>query len=506
MPHPTNRWVTLLAATALLATAAPAASAAGPAGLSWGGCADRPDDAGVECATLPVPLDWSDPSGPSIGLALARTRAARPTERIGSLLVNPGGPGGSGVDMVFRRRFSSALSDRFDVVGFDPRGTNRSHPVRCDATGFSEALRFPTNATEFERNLAQNRRIGASCRQLTGPLAHHVDTASSARDIEAIRVALGEQRVSYYGVSYGTQLGAQYAELFGHRLRAMVLDSNVDHSIDEWTFQRSQAVVVEANLGQFADWCARTTGCPLGDQARQVYSRVLARATRGQLPGWSADQVRWLFYNNMYNPARSWNPLAAKLRELDQAQRPAPPATTRRGPRDAADFDAQYRSVTCQDWRFTINDHQRLAGWERRLRQDAPVLGSSALAWTDMTGCLGWPAPVTNPPHRLRVQAPVPVLLVNSRYDIISPLSWAERMRRQLPGSSLLAYDGVGHGDYWLSQCAQQRVDAYLLQPRAVEPGARCPAVWPAGPRARRQGQELAPPVATGRDVASVWG
>ena len=454
----------------------PAAASATPAALAWQPCTST-EPTKAECATVPVPIDWSKPDGPKIGIAVARQRATDTSRRIGALLLNPGGPGGSGVDWAMAPGdLGKEIRARFDLLGWDPRGIERSKPLACDTTRYDPNLYFPRSQAELQLATDQNKRLGLSCQQRSGLLAAHMDTVSGVRDMEAIRVALGEAKVSYYGVSYGTQIGQHYAELFGDRLRAIVIDSNIDHSQDTAGYQHTQAESQEALLTEFAAWCGRTAGCPLGStDAREVVRRLLDRADRGKLGSWRTHQVQSVLFDAMYLPD-DWSQLAQLLKDLDVPKPPAPEAA------DPSEYiySAQYYAVTCQDNRWPVSGYPQLSQLEGQLRRVAPVLRYSVLAWGDLTGCHGWPTPVRNPQHRLKPKAGTPpVLVAGVRHDPATPYGWSVAVHRQLPGSTLLTYDGAGHGAYFRDGCAQRLIDQYLLTLRQPKPGTHCPATWP---------------------------
>ncbi|GAA4621272.1 hypothetical protein GCM10023196_008510 [Actinoallomurus vinaceus] len=188
---------------------------------------------GAECATLSVPVDWAHPDGPTFGLALARRTATGPGVPVGALVFGPGGPGDSGVDRVVTGidRFSPEIRRRFDIVSFDPRGVGRSSPVTCspDLLARRPSPKIEDQAA-FEATLAYNRRLRADCRARTGPVFDHLDTAQTVRDLDAVRTALGEAKLTFHGSSYGTMLGAQYAETYPRRVRAMVLEGVMDQA------------------------------------------------------------------------------------------------------------------------------------------------------------------------------------------------------------------------------------------------------------------------------------
>ena len=494
----TARWVLASGLSACVLGASPPAQAATPAaGLVWDAC-PNPDGAAeraglsVECATLPVPIDWSRPDGPKVNLALARTRAASPAKRIGALLVNPGGPGASGVAYVSDpASFGPALRDSFDIVSWDPRGIAGSQPLSCDTTGFDGRLLFPRTAEQLAAVTEQSRRIGDSCRQRSGPLAEHLDTLSVARDLEAVRLALGEERISFYGKSYGTQIGQHYAELFGDRLRAAALDSNIDHSLDTLGYQRTQAESLETLIGEFAAWCRRTTGCALGQtDAKALVARLLDRADRGQLGTWRTDQVQMALLLGTYSPA-GWPELAAQLKRLDGPEPPAPSPDNDIHP----DLIPFYYPVTCPDNRWRLTGYDQLVRYEQQTRQAAPTVRYSPLAWSDLTSCHGWPAPVRNPQHQLRPRPGTPPILVAAiRHDPATPYAWSVAVHRQLPGSTLLTYDGAGHVVYRNSPCGRELIERYLLTLDRPKAGTHCPARWPTqGASGARSGSVPAP-------------
>ena len=485
----------LLAGTSV---AAPSVESSSPGRIAWKSC-EPPSGVSTsdkfECATLKVPVDWKRPHGATIDLALARHLATDPEHRIGSLLINPGGPGGSGVDFAFRAPdfFSPELRARFDIVGFDPRGVSRSNPVKCDEDLLDAHWKAiqPDSASAFAAFRKGSRALGESCRNLTGPLVDHMATTDVVRDMDAIRAGLGEQQISYYGVSYGTQIGQQYAERYPNRIRAMTLDSNMDHSVGPWSYQKSETVAAEESYGQFADWCARTASCAIHDRdARALFDSLYKRAQAGELvlPGDSPQKATpWDFQDfvvgYMYSPT-TWFDLAKALKDMDAAAPAAAPSGEKHG--EATPF--AYYPALCQDYQFNLPSYAALARQERALARLAPVTRFSTIGWQDVVGCQNWPTKVTNPQHRLRVEGTPKLLVTNSRYDVATPYPWAVDVARQLGSTAaFLTYDGVGHGDYRRSPCARDAIDTYLLTLQTPNPGTHCPAVWPTAPSAKRK-------------------
>jgi pimeloyl-ACP methyl ester carboxylesterase len=487
----------LTAAATTLATAVivnfPASSGpaqAAPRTIDWQPCPGTP---GVECGTLSVPLDWSRPGGQAIDLSLARRRATAPSERIGSLLFIPGGPGGTGAGLI---RETQLLSDnvarRFDIVGLDPRGAGHSNPILCDLEIALEPYPIaPQDQAEFEQMVDHNRRYGQSCRRMSGPIFDFVDSVSVARDMDAIRAALGDTKLSSYAGSYGTLAGQMYAELFPGRIRALALDSSMDHSLSTtFQFMRTEAVGVQESFDEFVRWNARTPDSPLaGQDARAVFRDLLARAERGELtfPDGSpltAFELRLLTHRAFYGPA--WRDLAdvfAILQTTGTAQ--ANMLTQRAQLRSAAagTIADPLQAMFCQDWRLPVHNYVELAAYRAVLeRTVAPDIKQSPLGEFVSLACAGWPGTTTNPQHRLRINSGSPILMVNSRFDPATPYQWATNVASQSRSFVLLSYDGWGHAAYFgASACVTDSVDTYLLTRRTPPPGTHCPAVEPPG-------------------------
>ncbi|MDO3701452.1 alpha/beta hydrolase [Micromonospora sp. C28SCA-DRY-2] len=477
-------------AVALLVTGAPSpAPAATPPpdrapAIAWQPCEA---DATAECGTLSLPVDWDRPDGDRFDLHLARRTATDPTARLGSLVFGPGGPGDSGVHRIIANdRFSDDLRRRFDIVSFDPRGIGRSNPVLCSARLLARQPQVIADQAQFAATLAGNEALRADCRERTGPLFDHVDTGSAVRDLDAIRAALGERRLTFHGSSYGTLLGAQYAEQFPHRVRAMVLESAVDHSLGTRAFLDTQAAAAQDSFDEFVSWCARSTSCPLHrEDVRAVWAGLFVRAERGELAdpdrpgvGLSPYGLSRFAQRKLYGP--DWAGLARQIVAL----RAAPPVGTTAASAGGQHEDASQPhpfAVFCADWHLPVRDHSEYAAHLRRMARIAPDLRYPQ-ALPAVATCLGTPAPVANPQHRLRVRTDVPLLLASTRHDPASGYDWARNVSRQLGRSGvLLTYQGWGHGNYSRSACVQSAVDRYLISIEVPARGTRCPAVAPAG-------------------------
>ncbi|MCO1595401.1 alpha/beta hydrolase [Micromonospora sp. RHAY321] len=477
-------WAVALAVAATgLTPASPANARPRPLpSIDWQPCAG---DATAECGTLSLPIDWRRPGGERFDLALARRVATDPSARTGTLVFGPGGPGDSGVDRVVAgsSRFSADLRRQFDIVSFDPRGTGRSHPVVCSKDLLARQPQLLTDQAQFDTTLAGNALLRADCRARTGPLYDHVDTTSAARDLDAVRAALGERRLTFHGSSYGTLLGTRYAELYPHRVRAMVLESTVDHSLGTSAFLDTQAVTGEDSFDEFVAWCDRTAACALhGRDVRSVWAGLHARAERGLLTDPARPSVvltpfelSRLAHRELYDPR--WPKLAGWIASLDAAATPSAVAPVERSTGDAV---APYPfAVFCQDWSLPVRDYREYAGHLRRVARLAPDLRYAPALFALVT-CLGTPTPVANPQHRLRVRTDVPLLLAATRHDPASGYNWATNVARQLGDHGLLlTYEGWGHGSYTTSPCVGGAVDRYLTSVVVPRPGTTCAAVDP---------------------------
>lgn len=467
-------------AMALTSVAWAASASPGPAPvLDWQACAEN---AAVECATLSVPIDYSRPEEGRIDMAVARRAATNPEQRVGSLLFMPGGPGGSGVDRLLSGSpFSPEVAARFDVVSFDPRGTNRSHPVLCDADLLVSAPNVvPDTGGTLGDVQAYARKLGDSCREHTGPLIDHVDSVSVARDLDAFRAALGEEKISLYGISYGTLAGQMYAENFPSRVRALVLDSVFDHSLGERGFFETEARAGEDAFAEFARWCAGNQQCALhGRDVGQVFDDLYAKAVNGQLhlPGDPATLITPMdlvtgTIGFFYGP--NWSRAAEELKALaDQT----PPASARSVAEPVPFPVASF----CGDHRFDISSEGEWVRFWKRQNHAAPHLRTH-FAWQVASACIGWPGETGNPQHRLDIEGAPPILVLNSLHDPATGYEWATNVARQIGGSRLLTYDGWGHGVMGRSECTLGAVDRYLVDLTAPQPGTHCPAVPPETP------------------------
>ncbi|MEV6830614.1 alpha/beta hydrolase [Amycolatopsis sp. NPDC051102] len=476
------RRVAAIFAVLVVMAAVPAVASASV--LTWHSCATQQEPT-AECATVDVPIDRARPELGSAQLALARLPALDPGGRIGSLLVNPGGPGGSGVGFVQFGGLASpdlgALRQRFDIVGFDPRGDWFSTPrITCDpATLFDPALdRFPSTRAGFDALAAHNRKAGEDCLARTGPLLANADTQSAAEDIETIRAALGEPRISWLGLSYGTELGAVYASKHPDRVRTMVLDGAIDHARQLRQAILEEAAATEDALVRFADWCRRSAGCALhGQDVLRFYDAVVARAARGGI--WSgdlgrpatADEVSAGVYNHLYI-RDDWPALGTALAAAG-GEFPDARALTERNQFLSPIYGA-YRSIGCHDFPSPFTGPADMGLMAGLLRVAAPHSWRYSEYWDLTSGCAGWPVPAKNPPQPHPVHGAPPILVVGGAHDPATPLAWARGLAASIDDAALLTRTDDGHTGMFNSACARAAEVTYLVNGVVPGRGAVC--------------------------------
>ncbi|MCE7082494.1 alpha/beta hydrolase [Streptomyces sp. ST2-7A] len=480
-------------------------SACGPPDVLQGGGpapSPPPDGTAWECARLTVPVDWTDPTGETIGLALIRIGALPDdsTPRVGSLVFNFGGPGGSAVASLpgFEHRFTG-LRAGFDLVGMDPRGVGASAGVVClDDTAVDRNLRevgFPRDAAGEEEWLRAREEYAAGCAERAGGLLPHLTTANTARDLDLLRHVLGDSGLHYYGASYGSKLGAVYAGLFPERVGRMVLDSVVDPG-------RS---VVERSLGQtegfqralevFLADCAGRADCPTGThpgEGARVVGDLLEGLADRPLPtadGRPLTQRLALHgvIGSLYSDTGRTRLRAALGRALAGDGTGLLEAADRYLGRDG---EGRYRNLHAANTAVNCADFASRPGPAevRRYRAEflaaSPVLGPY-LVW-DLTACHGWPVVSERDQPEVHAPGARPILLVGTTGDPATPYEGAERMREALGDGTgiLLTLEGEGHGAYTGGDpCVVTAVDAHLLSGATPPDGTVCERTrWPPDP------------------------
>ncbi len=487
LPRSSRAGLAVTGALALLfSTGAAVATESPGTGIDWTSCPGQPQ-AGAECSTLAVPLNHDRPRAGSISVALARLPALDPSKRIGTLVLNPGGPGGSGVGAIAYDPTLASLPElatvreRFDIVGFDPRGVGASTPVVCPTPLHDPTIDlFPRSRADFRALVRFNKAAGQGCRDATGALIAQVDTRSVIDDVDAIRQALGEQQISWVGLSYGTEIGALYAEKYPRRVRAMVLDGVVDHSTPTRIAAMEQAQAIEGALLRFASRCGSSPECPLqGQPVLDLYDGVIAAAERGELPaaalGRPATAVEvsaGAFAILQLRPA--WPQLAGALAVAAGLAGPADASALVGQATFLNDTYPAYRTVGCHDFAPRTRGWRDLAAQGGNLRAVAPHTWRYSEFWDWTSGCAGWPVKAANPPARLEVRGTAPILLVGNRYDPATPLAWARRVQHSIAGSRLLTVDSDGHTAILHSSCARTQMARYLVDGTLPPSGSVC--------------------------------
>jgi len=427
----------------------------------------------TECTRMEVPLDWSDPAGPKVELAMARQRATG--SRIGSLLSNPGGPGGSGLELLSYDAFSRNLYRQFDVVSWDPRGVGGSTPATCgDAVApFLTNDPDPDNPEEQSAIEQAAQAVAAACAADSAALLAHIGTPDVARDLEAVRRATGNEPLNYLGFSYGTQIGQQYAEFFPGNIRTMVLDGVVDPSLGYAEFLLGQTKAFDDAFNRTAAECADAgaKACGVADLAA-AYDRVRARVELEPLPageeqvgpGELATAATYVAY--LTEGWRDLGPaLAAALKGdgtalLDLAN---------------SYYDNEgyptYAGVTCTD-SPPPKGAAAYREFTAQAEQVSPRFGGAVAS--ELLPCAFWPVAPTGTPGPAQVVGAPPVLVVGNTGDPATPYSNAVAVSQQLPGAVLLTVDMGGHTAYGSNSCATRAVDAYLVATTLPAPGTVC--------------------------------
>ena len=451
--------------------------------LDWTSC-----DNGFECAHLLVPFNYDQPDGRRFTLPVIKLAAADPSRRIGALVINPGGPGGSGVQyaLAARSELPAAVLARFDIVGFDPRGVGGSEPALHCLTGhqldqYLATDDEPATAAQLAGVVEQSKLFAARCEQNSAALLPYVSTENAARDMDVLRAALGDAQLSYLGKSYGTYLGAWYAELFPQRVRALVLDGAVDPDTPSLQGDITQAQGFGVAFASFATWCMTTSGCPLGGKssaaagpAAQAVAKVQGLITRANATplanqlndGQPADGAMLVtgiaaaLYSKAYWPdlktalASAFGGNGTVLVELANLLVGRNPNGTYSNLVDAE------TAIDCLDrpWPRALGTWQAAA---KQAAAAAPLFGT-AILWGSLA-CAYWPVP-SAPLPKLRAAGARPILVVGTTRDPATPYRWAQALARDLASGVLLGWNGDGHTAYGQgSACVDTIVNDYLI-------------------------------------------
>jgi pimeloyl-ACP methyl ester carboxylesterase len=460
--------------TAAATTPAPVTTTAAPAtkALAWKSCGS-----GFECSTLTVALDPAKPALGTVGIAITRHRATG--SRIGSLLVNPGGPGASAVDYVKGAydRFPSTLRQHFDIAAFDPRGIGHTAPVRCLSTAELDTYfhldPVPDNAAEKQAYADGNAKLARGCEARSGRVLPYVDTRVVAQDMDRVRAALGDPKLTYLGYSYGTAIGASYLDQFPTHVRAMVLDGALDPTLTWDQLLAGQSKGFDVAFGAFLANCQRTS-CPFrkavsGDLTK-AFDDLAASVETKELPTGSGRKVGPGEFQlgvglGLYSKGY-WPQLGQVLADAVNGQGAGllafSDAYLDRSGSGYENVDEANFAVNCVDrpWPRTQQPYYDLAA---RVKKDYPRFGP-AIALSGI-GCATWPVPPIGRPHPVSGAGSPPVVVIGTTRDPATPYEWAVSLAKQLDKGVLITHEGDGHTVYRVGapNCVLRPVNDYLV-------------------------------------------
>lgn len=459
--------------------------------IDWTDCGN-----GMETATVTAPLDWNNPEAGEIELAVVR-QPATGGDPIGSLLVNPGGPGASGYDFIAQSvdfAVSEALQERYDIIGFDPRGVGRSSAVEClDAAAMDQFLygipQHERGTPEWEAELeAENRAFAEACEQNSDGILEFITTDQSARDMDLLRGVLGDEQLTYLGYSYGTFLGATYAKLFPDRVGRLVLDGAIDPSVSGTEVGTTQGIGFERALRTYMQACLDGAaenggGCPFAgtvDQAMGDLAALLASVDRSPLPApdgreLGADTLVTAIVAALYAP-ENWPYLTDALTTAMQGD----PTTAfmladfyngREDGEYADNSTEAFQAYNCMDYPVDESQEEQDAATEL-LEREAPTI---AAYWEGPGVCEVWPHEPTGVREQIAASGAAPIVVIGTTGDPATPYEWAGSLAAQLSSGVLVTFEGEGHTAYnGQSACVDAAVDAYFLEGTVPEDGLIC--------------------------------
>ncbi|WP_392671448.1 alpha/beta hydrolase [Streptomyces sp. LN785] len=457
--------------------------------LKWRDCGAS----GFQCATMKAPLDYGKPTGGDIKLAVSRKKATGPGKRLGSLLVNPGGPGGSAIGYLqsyAAMGYPAPVRARYDMVAVDPRGVARSEPVECltgpQMDAYTQVDQTPDDAAEVTKLSAAFKKFAGGCEQRSGRILPHVSTVEAARDMDVLRALLGDEKLNYVGASYGTFLGATYAELFPARAGRLVLDGAMDPSLPSEEMNRDQTAGFETAFQSFAADCIKKSGCPLGtastaDAATRL-EQLFAGLDAKPVPAGGSRKLGESLATigvvaAMYDEA-AWPQLrtaltAAKKGEGSGLLALADSYYERQPNGSYANLMFANAAVNCVDAPPAFSGPADVTRAAPGFEKASPVFGE-AFAWAALN-CADWPAAPTGTAHRITAKGAPPIVVVGTTRDPATPYKWARSLAGQLSSGTLLTYEGDGHTAYGRgSKCIDTAINSYLLKGTPPADGKKC--------------------------------
>ncbi|MEV0013437.1 alpha/beta hydrolase [Streptomyces tendae] len=462
--------------------------------LAWRDCGVP----GFQCATMKAPLDYAKPGEGDVRLAVARKKATGPGKRLGSLLVNPGGPGGSAIGYLQQYAgigYPAKVRARYDMVAVDPRGVARSEPVECldgpEMDAYTQTDVTPDDAGETDELVDAYKEFAEGCGADAPKLLRHVSTVEAARDMDVLRAVLGDEKLTYVGASYGTFLGATYAGLFPDRTGRLVLDGAMDPSLPARRLNLEQTEGFETAFQSFAKDCVRQPDCPLGDkntapdQVGKNLKSFFDDLDAKPLPAGDADGRKLTeslattgVIAAMYDEG-AWQQLRESLtsaiKEKDGAGLLILSDSYYEREADGGYSNLMFANaaVNCLDLPAAFSSPDEVRDALPEFEKASPVFGEG-LAWSSLN-CAYWPVKPTGEPHRIEAAGATPIVVVGTTRDPATPYRWAEALSDQLASGHLLTYEGDGHTAYGRgSTCIDSAINTYLLRGTAPEDGKRC--------------------------------
>lgn len=456
----------------------------------WKDCGD-----GFECATVLAPLDWSDLTSEQIGLAMIR-KPATGAQPLGSLFINPGGPGASGIEYA---RYAgtdgldAVLLKNYDIVGWDPRGVGNSSPIECftDAEldeqlyGLDDSLDLTRGSAEWlEASTDNAREIGDACAENSGALVSHVDTESTVQDLDMMRAIVGDKQLNYLGFSYGTYIGARYADRFPENAGRLVLDGAIDPRVTEREMVREQTIGFELALRAYVTDCLASNDCPLTgtvDEAMKQISDMLDQVDAKPLRGSdgryvSSGTLLTAIITPLYNED-NWEYLNMLFESI-----PAGDADIALALSDSyysRDTDGSYSDNSTEaSWAINCLDYPSDANVEEmraeaaELEKLAPTIGR--FQTYGGTFCAEWPGDAVENRGAVKAEGANPILVIGTTGDPATPYLWAEALADQLENGVLVTYQGEGHTAYGTSSCASKVIDSFLVDGTVPNEDPQC--------------------------------
>jgi pimeloyl-ACP methyl ester carboxylesterase len=460
--------------------------------LIWTDCKD---DKKFQCAEIQVPVDYQNPGNASLTLALKKLPAKYSADKVGSLLINPGGPGGSGTDYVTYAEdaFGKRLMDSFDIIGFDPRGVALSTPLDClTDKEVDEFIAFdgtPDTDQELKDSLQLSINLAEGCEAVENNLIAHVGTQEAARDMDIIRELVGDEKLNFLGASYGTYLGGMYAELFPEKVGRLVLDGAVDPSLSGEEQSFDQAVGLDTALRRFVEDCPKYDDCPLTQtgtggvkEIRDFLDSLDANPLKTEDPERILTQAMGVYAVAAFLYSDDWwsymrQSLATAfdgdgtdlLSIVDLFNERKDDGTF------ATNATEAIYAINCFDEPSDATEEQ-VREFAKTWIKDAPVFGDY-LAWGNLA-CSIWPVKDPNPINKFVAQGAAPIVVVGTKYDPATPYKWAIGLSSQLSSSVLLTYEDDGHTAYMRgSECIDKEIENYLVYGIVPAKNIVCPAI-----------------------------